>query len=185
VVVECVTPLLFVVCDDDDDARANGLTHPVTAMFSSSFNECHNQSVEVYCREGVVTLHGAINPTSEERPRFTIQRHRTAPPPPSATIRQKVGAEEKTAFQCHLCVTTERDDVVFSSAPEEVDKWYQAEQLWLHVGDAVMRLGKGEPLIASAEKAKRWSSYAYLTQVVMDQLLDSARQNAEQAKKGH
>lgn len=168
----------------DGETKEAGLTRRVTATLCCSFNECHDQTLEVYCAEGVVSLHGAINPIPEERPCFTIRHDRFAPPPPSASTSRKVGEEEKVAFQCNLGITTERDDTVFSSAPEEVDKWYQAEQLWRHVGDAVMRLGKGEPLIASADHAKRWSSYAYLTQVVMDQLLESAKQNMQPSNEG-
>lgn len=153
----------------------------VTASFQCSFHSCHDQTVEIFCRDGTVTVCGAINPTGEDRPRFRVQRaSTTAPEPDAATRKDSSAPDAKDVFQSyeHVVEDDEADEVVYSTAPDEVDGSFQAVQLWHHVGESVMRLGKGEPLIADAELAKKWSTFAFVTQVVMDRALEAASQHA-------
>ncbi|KAK7195867.1 oxidoreductase-like protein [Novymonas esmeraldas] len=159
-------------------SSGSGTATTVTASFQCSFHECHDQTVEVFCRDGVVTVHGAINPTAEDRPRFTTRRCTTAAVPLTATRKESDAANAAEVHQVYGHVEDEACDVVYSTAPAETDGAHQMEQLWRDVGDSVMRLGKGEPLIADADRAKKWSTFAYVTQVVMDRALEAAGQHA-------
>ncbi|KAL7708771.1 oxidoreductase-like protein [Lotmaria passim] len=156
----------------------------VTASFQCSFHSCHDQTVEVFCRDGTVTVYGAINPTSEDRPRFHVQRHSTAPEPERATRKEGTVPNMKDVFQAYEHVEEGENETVYTTAPDEEDGMFQTVQLWRHVGESVMRLGKGEPLIADAELAKKWSTFAFVTQVVMDRALEAASQHAAASATG-
>ncbi|CAM36569.1 oxidoreductase-like protein [Leishmania braziliensis MHOM/BR/75/M2904] len=149
----------------------------VTASFQCTFHDCHDQTVEIFCCDGTVIVHGAINPTAEDRPRFVVQRHTLAAAPATAEREQNGAAEITKVFEVYERLEEERNEIVYSVAPETNDV-QQMEQLWRDVGDSVTRLGKGEPLIADPDLAKKWSTFAYVTQVVMDRTLESAGQHA-------
>ncbi|KAG5478848.1 hypothetical protein CUR178_05428 [Leishmania enriettii] len=149
----------------------------VTASFQCSFHDCHDQTVDIFCRDGTVIVHGAINPTAEDRPRFVVQRH-TVAAAPAAAARGSSAADATKEFQVYERLVEQRNDVVYSTASDEMDSARQMEQLWRDVGDSVMRLGKGDPLIAKPDLAKKWSMLAYVTQVVMDRVLEAAGQHA-------
>lgn len=150
----------------------------VTASFQCSFHECHDQTVDIFCRDGTVTVHGAINPSGEDRPRYTVERYTTAPVPASATRSEGGATGAKEVFDVYEHVEEEQRDVVYTTAAAEVDGAHQMEQLWRDVGESVMRLGKDEPLIANAELAKKWSTYAFVTQAVMNRALEAAERTA-------
>jgi predicted dehydrogenase len=149
----------------------------VTASFQCSFHSCHDQTVEVFCRDGTVTVYSAINPTAEDRPRFSVQRYKTAPEPDVATRKEGSAPTAKDTFQVYEHVEEEENETVYTSAPDEEDGMFQMVQLWRHVGDSIMRLGKEEPLTADADLAKKWSTFAFVTQVVMDRALEAASQH--------
>lgn len=149
----------------------------VTASFQCSFHSCHDQTVEIFCRDGSVTVCGAINPTGEDRPRFHVHRSKAAPEPEMATQKESSAADAKDVFQAYDHVEEEEDEVVYTTAPDEEDGTFQMMQLWRHVAESIVRLGKGEPLIADAELAKKWSTFAFVTQVVMDRALEAASQH--------
>ncbi|CAC9489314.1 oxidoreductase-like protein [Leishmania donovani] len=149
----------------------------VTASFRCGFHDCHDQTVDIFCRDGTVTVLGAINPTAEDRPRFLTQRHKVAAAAATAAPEQSSAADATEAFQVYERLE-EINDVVYSTTPAETDGAQQMEQLWRDVGDSLMRLGKGEPLIADPDLAKKWSTFAYVTQVVMDRALEAAGQHA-------
>ncbi|GET88707.1 oxidoreductase-like protein [Leishmania tarentolae] len=152
----------------------------ITASFRCSFHDCHDQTIDIFCRDGTVTVYGAINPTAEDRPHFVTQHHEVVAASATAERQQSNTAGATEAFEGYEQLR-ERNDVVYSTAPEETDGAHQMEQLWRDVGDSVMRLGKGEPLIADPDLAKKWSTFAYLTQVVMDRALEAAGQHVHNA----
>ncbi|KAG5478653.1 hypothetical protein LSCM1_06057 [Leishmania martiniquensis] len=164
----------------NDVAPAAAVESPatVTASFQCSFHDCHDQTVDIFCRDGNVTVHGALNPTAEDRPRFVVQRHTVAATPAAAAQEQSSAANAIKVYQVYERLEEQRNDVVYSTAPEEVDSTHQMEQLWRDVGDSLMRVGKGEPLIAKPDLAKKWSRLAYATQVVMDRVLEAAGRHA-------
>ncbi|KPI88349.1 oxidoreductase-like protein [Leptomonas seymouri] len=165
-----------------DTNGGSAASSTVTASFQCSFHSCHDQTVEIFCRDGTVTVYSAMNPTSEDRPRFHLHRYKTAPEPDAATRKEESGAPDaKAVFQVYEHVEEEENEVVYTTAPDERDGTFQMVQLWRHVGESVMRLGKGEPLIADAELAKKWSTFAFVTQVVMDRALEAAGQLAAAA----
>ncbi|KAG5504372.1 hypothetical protein JKF63_04823 [Porcisia hertigi] len=149
----------------------------VTAFFRCSFHDCHDQTVEIFCRDGTVVVHGAINSTAEDRPCFAVLRHTVAPAPATATREETSSGGATKVFQTYERLEEEKNDVVYSTT-EETDDAQQMVQLWRDVGNSVMRLGKSEPLIANADLAKKWSTFAYMTQVVMDRTLEAAGQHA-------
>ncbi|KPA84042.1 oxidoreductase-like protein [Leptomonas pyrrhocoris] len=162
-----------------DPNRGGAAPSIVTASFQCSFHSCHDQTVEIFCRDGTVTVYSAINPTGEDRPRFHLRRDKAAPEPDAATRNEDISAPNaKDVFQVYEHVEEEENEMVYSTAPDEQDGMFQMVQLWRHVGESIMRLGKGEPLIADAELAKKWSTFAFVTQVVMDRALEAAGQHA-------
>lgn len=133
-------------------------TGPATAAFYCSFTSGYEQTVRVLTTDAVLTVHSAINPTAEDRPRFTVTR--------------TAWAEADDAHRPTTQVTSS-DEVVYS-LPEEENQGYQIEQLWRDVAGSLMRLGKDEPIVIDPEKGRQWGSYAYATQLVLDQLLQAA-----------
>lgn len=126
---------------------------PVTAALFCSFEHCYEQTVKILASGGVIDVHGAVNPTGETRPSFSVEQRTWG--------LSKEGPRQMT---CDTNIVECEDDVD------------QATALWRSVGTSLERLGKGEPLLVNAEKGCVWSRYAYITQLVMDQMLQCAMQ---------
>lgn len=145
------------VCAQSHDSRS------VTATFYCSLTESWRQTVRVFAQHGVLVVHAAADPSPHTAPSFTVERYAWDEDSSS-------GLTQRLRRQVVTCAG-------------ECSGRFQRDQLWRDVGEALMALMPGEPLVAEAAKALVWSSYAYRTQIVMDELLVAARANVVTAQK--
>ncbi|ORC89254.1 putative oxidoreductase [Trypanosoma theileri] len=130
---------------------------PVWASFFCSFHSAHEQLVRLHGDDGMITVHGAINPTDVEVPTYTIERGTLAWSDGLPTFQREV-TSRRSAEDCS----------------------FQMVQLWRDVAVALMR---GESLAAMVvpEKSGPWARSAWATQRVCEALLQSAQSSAARA----
>ncbi|RNF27613.1 oxidoreductase-like protein [Trypanosoma conorhini] len=131
---------------------------PVVGAFFCTFHAAHEQLVRIKGDDGIIVVHGAINPTDEAVPTFSVERTTFEGPTESPSFRREV--------------ETRRCDE---------DCTFQAVQLWRDVGLALMHIDPGEPPVVVPERSERWARMAWATQHVCDKLMESAQKSAEWA----
>ncbi|KAH9593392.1 Oxidoreductase [Trypanosoma melophagium] len=129
--------------------------NPVWASFFCSFHAAHEQLVRLYGDNGIITIHGAINPTDAEVPTFAIVRG--------------------SLSWCEGVPTFQRTVIPRRSAE---DSEFQMVQLWRNVAQALLR---GDPPAVVPEKSGPWARSAWVTQCVCDALMQSAQSSAARA----
>ncbi|ESS63763.1 oxidoreductase [Trypanosoma cruzi Dm28c] len=131
---------------------------PVVATFFCTYHAAYEQLVRIKGDDGIITVYGAIKPTDEDAPTFSIERNSFE------------GSEGTLSF--HRNVEKRRCDE---------DYTFQMVQLWRDVGLALMRIDPEEPLVVVPEKSEQWARMVFTTQYVCDKLMESARKSAELA----
>ncbi|KEG12052.1 putative oxidoreductase [Trypanosoma grayi] len=131
---------------------------PVVASFFCTFHAAQEQLVRIKCDNGIITVHGAINPTDEETPTFKIERN---------------------AFEWTDGVPSFHREVETRRCAENCT--HQMVQLWRNVELALLRNDPEEPLVVVPDKSAEWARMAWVTQCVCDKLLESARNTADRA----
>lgn len=144
--------------EGDFTFRVNG--EVVTAHFYSSFTDARLQRVRVFTAKGVVSVPNCVNIAVEERPHFLVSQTAWKP------------GDDGVPHQ----VSEEGGEKIFSGE-EEYDFHYQMDHLWVDVAEALEKVSANGPLVADPKKAKMYADYAYLTQKLMDKVMEAAKPN--------
>ncbi|CAD2219172.1 oxidoreductase-like protein [Angomonas deanei] len=137
----------------------------ITATIYCSFVNGYQQDVRVLTKKGVVTLEGAINPTYEDKPRYAVSENTFIENNFTTQTGGAPGLIDRSV------------DTVYAPNHDEADPTFQSEQLWRDVGNSLLRLRRNEPITINPDEGSKWGMYAFRTQLVMDALLNAAREN--------
>lgn len=144
--------------EGDFTFRVNG--EIVTAHFYCSFTDPRLQRVRVFTAKGVLTVPNCVNIAAEERPHFFMSQ---------STWKPEDGLPKE--------IVEENIEKLFAGE-EENDFHYQMDHLWINVAGSLQKVSSSGPLVADPAKAKMYADYAYLTQKMMDKVMEVAKQNS-------
>lgn len=126
---------------------------PITASFTCGYGAARQQTVTVFTAGGVVEVRDALTPRAEDDDGtcclFTV---RSVQPPSAANSFRPTATAAKV--RC--------------------GGGSGAAAFWRQIGGSLIQLGAGEPLLLDPRRGSDWGRDAYVTQLVMEKLLESA-----------